>query len=99
VPVDASAHRIVNRNSDDSQPFTPHDLRMKFPSMRRSRVEDFIHAMTLRSLSRCAIIIVDCACAMKLTRLIASRATTSLFSIDVRSLMRAALFLNLRFSS
>jgi hypothetical protein len=85
MPADAFAHRIVNRNSDDSQSFTPHDLRMKFSFMRRSLIEDFIHAMTLRSLSRCAIIIVDCACAMKLARLIASRVTTSLFSIDVRS--------------
>jgi hypothetical protein len=64
---------------------------MKFSSMRVSRVEGFINAMTLRSLSGCAIIIGDYACAMKLWRLIASRATRSLFSIDVRSLMRAPL--------
>jgi hypothetical protein len=93
LPANAPAHRIANRNGDDLQSFTLHDLRMKFPLMRWSRVEDFIHAMAFRSLSRCAIVIFDCACAMKLARLIASRATTSLFAIDVRSLMRAPLFL------
>jgi hypothetical protein len=92
VPAHAPAHRIVNRNGDDPQSFMPHDLRMKFLFMRRSCVEDFIHAIPLRSLSRCAIIIVDCACAMKLKRLIASRATMSLFLIDVRSSIRATLF-------
>lgn len=66
---------------------------MKFSSMRVSRVEDFINATTLHSLSRSAIIIVDSACAMKLLRLIASHAMTILFLIDVRSVMRVPLIL------
>jgi len=97
--ADAPAHGLAKQKGDESKSSESRDLRMKFSSMRVARVEDLINATTLHSQSRSAIIIVDAACAMKLLHLIASHATTSLFLIDVRSVMRLPLDFNLRSSS